>query len=97
MPVRKLARLGEQVGGGERLPEQHPLLGQPLQVRRRHRVPVRLHEAAGVVRVLARFMTLLWPESVMPVLIMHPRWARPSWHPSAGVGIHAGEETRPAG
>jgi hypothetical protein len=37
--------------GAERLAEQQSLVGEPLDVRRRHRVPVRLHVAAGVVGV----------------------------------------------
>ena len=37
--------------GAERLAEQHALVGEVLDVRRGHRVPVGLHVAAGVVRV----------------------------------------------
>ena len=37
--------------GAERLAEQHALVGEVLDVRRRHRVPVRLDVAAGVVGV----------------------------------------------
>ena len=55
--VRPLARqqAGAATGAGrrgaERLPEQQPLIGEPLDVRRRHRMPVGLHVAAGVVGV----------------------------------------------
>ncbi len=50
---------GEQAGatagagrrGAEGLPEEHPLVGQHLDVRRRHLEAVGLDEAAGVVRV----------------------------------------------
>jgi hypothetical protein len=51
--ARKQTRAAAGAGrrGAERLAEQQPLIGEPLDVRRRHRMPVRLHVAPGVVRV----------------------------------------------
>ena len=43
------ARAGRR--GAERVAEQQALIGEPLDVRRRHRMAVGLHVAAGVVRV----------------------------------------------
>ena len=51
-PVSRQARLAEQVErGAEGLAEEHALLGEALDPRRRDRVAVRLHVATRVVRV----------------------------------------------
>ena len=46
--------------GAERLAEQQPLVGQPLDVRRRDRMPVRLDVAAGVVGVEVEDVGCSW-------------------------------------
>ena len=51
-PVSSEARLPEQVGAAQNaLPEEDALVGEQLDVGRGHLVAVRLHVAAGVVRV----------------------------------------------